>query len=96
MEEASEVHARNRCVVFSGVPSEWLGNEDAGVVDQRIDAAEACHSLRNHAARGSRVGDIARHRQNVGIIRRPDGPCRCDNAVVAFAESLDQFCTNAL
>jgi hypothetical protein len=72
-EETGEVHGRNRCVVISGVAGKRLGDEDAGVVDQRVDAAEACHAFGDHAAGGGRVGDIARHRENVRIIRRPDG-----------------------
>ena len=54
-----------------GVLGERLGDEDAGVVDQRVDAAE----LRATASAidplgGRRVGDVAGDGQNVG---RRDG-----------------------
>jgi len=40
--------------------------------------------------------DVARHRQDVVIVRRLDAACRRDDAIVKLAECLDGLCTNAL
>ena len=51
VEEASEIDARR--VVDLGVVGEWLGDEDAGVVYDRVDVAEPGHVF-GRRARSSR------------------------------------------
>ena len=55
----------DRREVGLGVLGERLGDEDAGVVDQRIDAAEPGHGFGDHALGGLRVGDVAGDGENV-------------------------------
>ena len=40
-EESGEIDSDHRCIVVSGVIGERLGDEHAGIVDERVDAAEA-------------------------------------------------------
>ena len=65
VEEARDVDADHGRIVFGGVLRERLGDEDAGVVDQRVDAAEALDGLRDHALGGVPVGDVAGHGEHV-------------------------------
>ena len=94
--EAVEVHGGDVCVVFGRIAGEGLGDEDAGVVDERVDAAKAGNGFGNHALRGGRVADIACHGQDVGIFRGLDRTCGGDDAVVELAKRVDQFGADAL
>ena len=58
-EEAAEVERQNRSVIVVGIVGERLGDEDAGIVDQRVDAAEAFERLRDDALRRLGIGDVA-------------------------------------
>ena len=80
----------HRAIVFGGVVGERLGDEDAGVVDQRVDAAEARDRLRDDALGGRRIGDVAGDGQDVRIGGRLDRAGIGDDAVVAVAVRLDQ------
>jgi hypothetical protein len=96
MEEARYVDGDEGRVVFRGIAGEGLGDEDAGVVDQRVDAAKTGDGFGNHPLRSSRIGDVASHGQDAGVIRRLDRACCCDHAIVEFAKRVDQFAANAL
>ncbi|MNF83946.1 hypothetical protein D3C84_662850 [compost metagenome] len=96
VEEAVEVHRQHIGVVFCGVRGEWLGNEDAGVVDQGIDAAETGDRFTDHALGGFRFADVAGHGENVRIGGRLDRPRGGDDLVTEFAESLDHAIAQAL
>jgi molybdenum-dependent DNA-binding transcriptional regulator ModE len=83
--EAGEVDAQDRRVIGLGILGKGLCNEDAGIVDQRVDAAEAGDAFGNRALGGLPVGDVAGHREDVLIARRLDGSRGRDHAVVAIA-----------
>jgi hypothetical protein len=48
-----------------GVPGERLGDEEAGVVDQCVDAAEARHGLVDRPFGRALLGDVAGSRQRM-------------------------------
>lgn len=73
MEEAKHVHRCDQCIVFGRVADEGLGDEDTGVVDQRVDAAEPHHRFENEAFGSSGVGDIAWDAQDFGMRRVGNG-----------------------
>ena len=83
-------------IVGLGVIGERLGDEDAGVVDQRVDAAEPRHGFRDHALGGLGIGDVAGDGQDVVIVRRLDRARGGDDAVVAVAIRLHQGRADAL
>jgi hypothetical protein len=90
IEEAGEV-GRDLCVEILGrVVGERLGDEDAGIVDQRVDPAEARVCLFDNALCRRRIADISGHGKDVGITALLDGARRCHDPVVAVAEGLDQ------
>lgn len=89
VEEAVEVDRQHRCVVFRGVGGERFGDEDAGVVDQGVDAAEACHAFADHPLSGGRVADVAGDGQDLRVVRRFDRARGGDDVVAQFAEGLD-------
>jgi hypothetical protein len=64
-------------------------DEDAGIVDERIDAAEALERLRRDAFRGSGIAYVAGNRQDIRIRRGPDRAGIRDNAEIAIAISPD-------
>ena len=45
VKEPGDVDAHDRPVVGLGVRGERFGDEDAGVVDERVDAPEPCHAF---------------------------------------------------
>jgi hypothetical protein len=52
--------------------TEWLGDEDAGVVDERVDAPEPGHTFGNRTLGRLAIGDVAGHRKDFVIVRRRD------------------------
>jgi hypothetical protein len=52
-EKSGQVDGDDRCVVIGGVVGEWLGDEDAGVVDERVDASEAVKRFADDPVCGS-------------------------------------------
>jgi hypothetical protein len=71
-EESGEVDADDQRVVLGGVVDEWLGDEDACVVDQGVDAPEAINCLANDLVGGGLLGHVARDREDVRVLRRLD------------------------
>src|SRR3954469_16336726 len=67
VEEPREVHADQRAELVVGVVGERLGDEDAGVVDQGVDAAETAQCLRDHAFGRGRVRDVAAYGHDVRV-----------------------------
>ena len=45
VEESGQVDAEDRCVIDLGVLCEWFRDEDASVVDERVDTPEPRHAL---------------------------------------------------
>ena len=96
VEEAGNVGAHHRRIVLGGVLRERLCDEDAGIVDQRVDTAKAGDGLRNHALGRLPVGDVAGNGEHVIVARRLDGTCGGDDAIIAIAKTLDQGGADAL
>ena len=96
MEEAAEIDRNDRREILGGIVGERLGDEDAGIVDQRVDAAETLERLRYDLLRRRRIGDVAGNGQNIRIPRRLDRAGIGDDAVIAIAISLDQVRADAL
>ena len=71
-EESGEVDPGDQRVVLGGVVGEWLGEEDACVVDQGVDAPEAVNCLADDLVGGGLVGHVARDREDVWVLRRLD------------------------
>ena len=90
VEEPGGVDAQDGGEVGLGVLGEGLADEDAGVVDERVDAPEPRHALEDRAFRRLSIRDVAGDREDVGVVRRLDRPCRRDYAVIAIAIGLDE------
>ena len=95
-EEAGDVDAEDRGEVRLGVPGERLGDEDAGVVDERVDAPEPRHGFKDHAFGRLPIGDVAGDGKNLVVVRRLDRASRRDHAVIAIAIGPDERGADAL
>ncbi|MNR42399.1 hypothetical protein D3C85_1609090 [compost metagenome] len=96
VEEPADVDRNGIGVVVLRVLRERLGIEDAGVVDQRIDAAELRHAFADDPLGDFALGNVAGDRQDVGIVRRLDVAGVGDDPIAAVAERLDHAGTDAL
>ena len=96
VEEAVEVHRQHVGVVFSGVRGERLGDEDPGVVDQRIDTAKTCDRFADNTLCGGGFADVAGHGEDVRIGRRLDRTRSGDDLVTEFTEGLDHAVAETL
>src|SRR6516162_7794917 len=96
VKEAGEVDAEDRRVVGRGVLGERLGDEDAGVIDKRVDAPEPGHSFGYRTLGGVRIGDVAGHREDLIIVRRLDRARGRNYPIAAIAVRLDEGRANAL
>jgi hypothetical protein len=96
VEEAGEVDADDGGEVGLGVAGEGPGDEESGIVDERVDAPEPRHAFGDRAFRRLPVRDVAGHRQNIVIVRRLDRPRGRDHPVVALAIRVDQGLADAL
>src|SRR5579883_3265414 len=96
VKEASNVGAQESLVVSLGVLGERLGNEDASVVDERVDTPESGHAFRNSTLGGFSLSDVTGDCQNFIIVRRLDRARGRDHPIVALAVRLDESCSNAL
>ena len=96
VEEAGEIGRDLGVEVLGRVVGEGLGDEDAGIVDQRVDPPEPRDRLPNHRFGGRRIADIAAHRHDIliaGLLDRAGGR---HDPVVAIPERLDQAGADAL
>lgn len=60
-ENAVENDRKNVAAIFRRVCDEGLGDKTSAIVDQRIDAMKARHSLDNGSSDHRAVSDVARH-----------------------------------
>ncbi len=95
-EEPAEVDRNDGGEIVLGVVDERFGDEDACIVDERVDAAEAIESLRDDALHRRRIDDVAGDVENVRVGRRLDRARIGDHAVVPLAKSPDQIRANPL
>src|SRR6266478_467231 len=96
VKEPVDVDAHDRPVVGLGVLGERFGDEDAGVVDERVDAPEPCHAFGDRTRGRLPIGDVAGDDKNVVVARRLDRACRRDHPIVAIAVGLDEGRSDAL
>src|SRR5262249_56647541 len=68
MKEACDIGVDVASIVVIRIGSERLGYERAGVIDQRIDVAEAIQCLLEDQIGGVRISDISLHRHQVLIM----------------------------
>ena len=70
VKEPADVDAQDRCVVGLGVLGERLADEDAGVVDERVDPAEPGHAFGDRTLGRLPIGNVAGDGNDVIVARR--------------------------
>ena len=98
VKKSREVRRGRRREVGLRIVDERLGDEDAGIVHQRVDASIALDGRADDALGSVGRGDIAVDRQHRGISRNIAGPDRAggrDDAVADGAEALHQVSADA-
>ena len=90
LEESTQVHTRDCVVVLVGVVGERLADEDAGVVDERVDPTEPAQGGVDDPGPGAVLSHVDGHGQHLGIVRFSDGPGYCDDRVAELAVSGNQ------
>jgi hypothetical protein len=90
VKEPRDIDAKGHLVVGFGVLSEWLGEKEAGVVDERVNALEPPDGFSHHSLGCLPVCHVPGHDKDVGIARVPRGSRGRHNAVVALAIGRDQ------
>ena len=96
VEEASEIDAENGSVVGASVLGEWLGDENAGIVDKGIDAPESTHRLRDDTFGRIPLADIATYCDDAILSRSLYRSGRGVNVLAAIAVCLYEGCADAL
>src|SRR5664279_5896437 len=66
-DKAGEVDPDQSLVVVGGVAGERLGDEDPGVVHERVDPAEVAHGGVDHVAGDDRIGDVTGYGDDAGV-----------------------------
>ena len=89
-EESAEVDADQQGVVLGGVVGERLGDEDAGVVDQGVDASETLQRSADDLVGGGGLGDVAVDGEHVGVLGRLHRAGGSDHAPALSAIGGDQ------
>src|SRR6476660_5202423 len=95
MKEACDIGGDVGSAVVMRIGDEQLGYEHAGVVDQRIDTAEAIQRLLEDQSRRVRVSDIPLHRHEVLIATWFDRSRSRNDSIVAIPKRLDECCSNS-
>ncbi|MNC37132.1 hypothetical protein D3C75_856870 [compost metagenome] len=103
VEETLEVGADQGVDIRFVVLGKWLGNEDAGVVDQQVDPAKGLLGAGEQALRRARLGDVASHADEARWVAEASGGLLqaglatgvADHVVAAFEEGLGQGETQA-
>src|SRR5580704_14226195 len=90
VKKPGDVDAQDRHVVGLDVLGERFGDEDAGVVDERVDPPEPGHPFKDRTLGRLPIGDIAGHREDLIIVRRSDRARGRDDPVVAIAVRPDE------
>src|SRR6516162_2564137 len=85
VEEASEIDAQNGSVVGIRVLSERLGDENASVVDKRIDAAKPPHCLCNDTLGRSPLANVTAYCDDAIVCRRRYRSGGGDHTVAAIS-----------
>src|SRR5689334_21461431 len=96
MEEARVIDRDDVGEIFRRVFDERLGDEDAGIVDQRIHAAEALDRGLHNPLCDGRIRYVPGHRHEIRLVARPDRAGIRDHAIAALPETFDQTRADAL
>jgi hypothetical protein len=96
MEEPRDIDTKDSRIVSLGVFGEGLGDEDAGVIDERVDPSEPRHTHGNRIFGRFPVSDVPRYNENIGIARRLYRACCRHYAVPAIGIGCDKGCTDTL
>ena len=84
-EEPGQVHSDRGGELVLRVVGEGLGDEDPGVIDQGVYAAEALDGRVDDAVGGGGIADVALDGQDVGVLRLGDGARGGDGGVAELA-----------
>jgi len=96
LEEAPQVDSSHGVIVLVGVVGERLGDEDAGIVDDGVDPAEAGQGRVHDAGANAPRGHVAGRGQYIRIIRLADRAGVRDHGVTKLAVGGDQGGADAL
>src|SRR5438270_4654278 len=95
-EEPGEVDRDDVGVVLGGVIGERLGDEDASVVDQRVDPAELTQALADDRFGGGGIADVTLNGKHADVFRRLDGARVRDYRVAEFPVCGDERLSDSL
>ena len=59
MEESPKINSAHRCEIGFGIVNELLGDENTGVIDQRVDSSEPLDGPVDDALGSIAAGDVA-------------------------------------
>src|SRR5262245_44234572 len=90
IKEAGQVHRQLASKVGLGVLDKWLGNENPGVVDKRIDSAELLDRATDDTIGDRRIGDVTGRGEYVCRSIGLDGSGISDDTIPAVEKSADQ------
>src|SRR5882724_10796337 len=90
VKEPGDVDIQDRREVGLGILGKWFGDEDASIVDERIDAPKPAETFRNRTFGRLPISDVAGDDQDVIVARGLNRPCRCDYTVVAIEVRFDE------
>jgi hypothetical protein len=90
VEKPGEIHRGDELVVRRGVLGERLGDEDAGIVDQRVDPAEPLDRRRHDPVGGRGFGDVTGDGGHARVIGRCDRACVRHHRIAESAVGVDQ------
>ncbi len=96
VKEARDIDADIVGVVLGGELGEGLGKEDAGIVDQRVDASKTLQAFADDALGGFGQADVAWHGEDIGVCSGFDRTGTGDNAIVPIAIGPNQARANPL
>jgi hypothetical protein len=89
VEKSAEVDRQHSGIIVVGMLNEWLSDEDASIVDKRVDATESIERLRNNFFCRYLIA-VAGDRENIRSRRRLDLAGVRNHAVISIAICLDQ------
>src|SRR5260370_34105252 len=67
-EESGQVDTDNSCIVFGGVLDKRLGDEDACIVNEGVDASEALERFADDLIGGGKLGDVSLDGEHGGVL----------------------------
>jgi hypothetical protein len=96
LEEATQIYARNGVVVLVRVVDEWLGDEDACVVDHGVDPPEALDRGVDDALADTWLCKVSRHAQHHRIVTGVDSAGIGHDGIAELAVSGDKGLADSL